>query len=310
MSKTLKKTVRKKTVSKNNLHKHDGKLLTMTYDISISGKKLPFEKKQCITSISIVETVEGSDSATIKISDPDFVFVDDNIFIEDNTVDIKLGWVGSTYRVHFSGYISTIDITFEQTGIPSLTITCMDKTYKMNRKKRSKTYKNTTSASVVKQLVKKYGFKCVVDSSYKFTKQESISQSNQTDIDFITKLASDEVHPFTARLVGNTFYFVKMGKLTTPSLELTYRKYPHDIISFSPKINKESKQKQTSKSTVSSKKKKTSTTTSTKGKTTKKTTTTSKAITNSSKKKSSGGSKSSGSYTYDPKKTRTWTHNK
>lgn len=257
-------TRKKRTVKKNKKKKKKSSkdlLLAIAYDVWISGTKLSLEKKQCITSISIKETVEGADSATIEIKDPEFKYIEDNIFYEDNKIKIQMGWDSTTYRVKFDGYISAIDIDFASDGIPNIIMTCMDKTHKMNRKKKDNTFKNTTSAAVVKKIVKSYGFKCVVDSSYKFEKQETITQSHQSDIEFITKLAGDEVHPFTARLVGNTFYYQKMGKLKTPKMTLTYKKYPHEIISFNPKINKESKQVEIKGSSINTRNKIVSTTT-------------------------------------------------
>lgn len=230
----------------------DGEVLAITYDVWISGTKLSMTKKECISSIEIKETVDGSDTAQIKISDPEFLYIDDNIFAEENTIKIKLGWTNTTHRVQFNGYISAIDIEFASNGIPQLTITCMDNTHKMNRKKKNATFSKCTSAEVVKKIVKNYGFTCVVDSSYKFEKQETITQSDQTDIDFIQKLAQDEVYPFTARLVGNTFYYVKKGKLGTPKMTLTYRDFPHEVISFSPKLNKETKKEEIKSATVKS----------------------------------------------------------
>lgn len=271
-------------------------ILAITYDVWISGTKLELDKKSCINSISIKETVEGSDSATIQISDPEFLYIEDDIFIEENTIKIRLGWDNSTYRVEFNGYISAIDINFDSDGIPKLTVTCMDNTHAMNRKKKNETYKNCTSADVVKKIVQSYGYTCVVDSSYSFKTQETITQSNQTDIDFITKLAGDEVYPFTARLVGNTFYYVKMGKLTTPKMNLTYRKYPHEIISFSPKINKESKQVEISGASIDTSSKKVSSST---GKVSSKSG-------SASPKGNESSLSSKGSYSYNPE-TRKWT---
>lgn len=221
---------------------NQGEVLAIIYDVWISGNQLDMNKKACIQSIEIKETVEGSDVATIQITDPEFLFIEDNIFVEDNSIKIRIGWDNTTYREEFQGYISAIDINFDNSGCPKLTITCMDNTHIMNRVKKNATYKNTTSANVVKKIVKSYGYTCVVDDKYSFTVQETITQSDQSDIDFISKLAGDEVYPFTARLVGNTFYYVKMGKLETPKMTLTYRKYPHEIINFSPKLNKETKQ--------------------------------------------------------------------
>lgn len=217
-------------------------VLAIMYDVWISGTKLGIKKKQCINSIDIKDTVEGSNVATLIITDPDFLYIEDNIFIEENTIKIKMGWSNTTYREEFDGYISAVDIDFNSDGTPILTITCMDNTHVMNREKKSETFKNCTSADVVKKKCAEYGFTCVIDTDYSFVVQETITQSNQTDIDFLTRLASDEVYPFTARLIGNTFYYVKIGKLGTPSMTLTYKKHPYDVISFSPKINKETKQ--------------------------------------------------------------------
>lgn len=283
-----------------------GEVLAITYDVWISGTKLEMEKKQCINSISIKETVEGADSATLEIQDPEFRFINDDVFEEDNTIQIQLGWDNTTYRVKFDGYISAIDINFNSDGIPKITATCMDKTHIMNRTKKDKTYENTTSAAVVKQICQSYGFQCVIDSSYGFETQETISQSHQTDIDFITKLANDEVHPFTARLVGDVFHYEKMGKLKTPVMELTYRNFPHEIISFSPKINKESKQVEIKGASIKTSSKAVSSTTGTVQSNSGSASATGGS--GSSGGSSSGSNKGGGGYTYNPQ-TKKWTKN-
>ena len=238
----IKTGVRKKTTTnkKKTLSGYQQGVRAVVYDVWIGGNKLDITRKQCINQISIKETVEGSDSATLTIADPNFLYINDSIYQENKKVKIKMGLVGYTYRCTFNGYISAIDINFGNDGLPVLSIVCMDNTYRMHRKKVNKTYKNKTSAQIVKSIAKKYGFKCVIQSGYKFTKQSTINQSNQTDIEFLTGLANSETYPFTCCLVDKTLYYVKMGKLDkTATNSLTYRDYPHDIISFSPKINTE-----------------------------------------------------------------------
>lgn len=276
----------------------NGKVLAITYDVWISGTKLTMTKKACITSVDIKETVDGADTATIKIYDPEFLYIEDNIFLEDNKIKIKLGWSNTTYRNTFKGYISAIDINFTESGIPQLTVTCMDNTHKMNRAKKNNTFSNCTSADVVKKICAEYGFTCVVERGYQFTKQETITQSDQTDIDFIQKLAKDEVYPFSARLVDNKFYYVKKGHLGTSKMTLTYLKYPHEVITFSPKINKESKQIEIESSAVDTSSKSVSTTTGT----------TSSGSGSASSGSSSSSSSSKSGYTYDPA-TKKWNKN-
>ena len=255
---TTKKTKKVTTLSGYK----EGVVRAMYYDVWIGGVKIGLSKKECIEQINIKETDEGSDSCVFKIADPDFEFINDNIYVENKKVKVILGWYGFTFRIKFNGYISAIDISFGEDGIPLLSITCMDNTYRMNKKKKNRTYKNKTSAQVVKSIVKSYGYKCVIQSGYKFTKQDTISQSNQTDIEFLTNLANSETYPFTATLVGDTFYYVKKGKLSkTPTNTLTYGKYPYDIISFSPQINVETIEEQSGSTNT---KKKTSNTSSSK----------------------------------------------
>lgn len=282
-------------------------VLAITYDIWISGTQLSMEKKACITDIEIKETVTGSDVATLHISDPEFKYIEDNIFLEESKIKIKFGWTHTTYRNTFDGYISAIDIDFDTSGIPSLVLTCMDNTHRMNRSKKNKTFKKCTSADVVKKILKGYGYSCDIEKGYKFTKQDSISQSNQTDIEFITKLAEDEVHPFTANLVGKKFNYKKLGKLTTPKLTLTYRNYPHEIISFSPRLNKEDKKIEVKSASVNTKKKSISKSKGTTSKTTAKTITAKKG--SATKNGSTSSKKSSGSYTYSPS-SKSWSKKK
>ena len=96
--------------------------------------------------------------------------------------------------------------------------------------------------------------------------------------------------------MGNTFYYVKKGHLTTPKMTLTYLKYPHDIISFSPKITKESSQVEVGSSVINSSNKAMSSTTIKSSRTT-----------DSKTGKGGGASNSSNgaSYTYNPN-NKTW----
>lgn len=219
---------------------NDG-VLAMRYNVWISGTFLDVDRKQCIEAVELKETVDGADTATLRIADPDFLFINDNIFIEDNSIKIEMGWEGETYRERFMGYISAIDIVFSANGFPVISLMCMDRTHLMNRERKNQTYTNCTSVDVVKKIVQSYGYKFEYDKEVQYKVQETITQSDQTDIEFICNLASQEVHPFTARLVGDTFYYVTKGKLDTPKLTLHYVGYPHEIISFSPRINKEMK---------------------------------------------------------------------
>jgi phage protein D len=207
-------------------------------------------RKECVEDISIDELSDGSNTCTLTVNDPEFLFISDNIFIEDVPVYVEFGWWEDTHRDKFSGFISAIDIDFPETGFPVLLIYCLDETHKMNRVKKKRTWDNTTNAEVVKKVAKEYGYKCVVQSGYLFKKQDTISQSGQTDIEFLENLASSERDPFICKLVGDTIYYVKKGLLKSPSTTVHYKEYPFDVISFKPRINKETRQDESSSADI------------------------------------------------------------
>ena len=208
------------------------------WSIKVNGTSLDLDRLKCVESIDILEQCNGSDTCTIKVADPNFVFLSDNIFLEESKIYVELGWFGDTQRVKFNGYISAIDIDFPEVGYPELSIFCIDESYKMDRKKKKRSWDKVTRPDVVKKIAKEYGYKCVVQTGYTFDKEDTISQSDETDIAFCEKLAGEEREPFMCKLIGDTLYYVKMGLLKDPYATLYYKKYPYDVISFSPRINK------------------------------------------------------------------------
>lgn len=226
------------------------RILSFYWKVSINGRELDQARRDCIDSIEIEELCDGSDTCTIKLNDPDFVFIEDNIFVEEATVSISMGWHGDTYRSVFSGYISALDIDFPEDGYPVMSIYCLDRSHIMNRKKKSRSWDKVTRADVVKKIAQEYGFMCEVEQGYNFETKDTISQSNSTDIEFCESLAGEERDPFMCKLIGSTLYYVKKGLLKDPTATVYYKKFPYDVVSFSPKINKETIQEEVSYSDI------------------------------------------------------------
>ena len=225
-------------------------VLSCYYNIHIHGSPLSKDRKECIQSVSIEELDDGSDTCTIVVNDPEFKYIEDSIFIEEATVYVEFGWWGETHRDTFFGYISAVDIVFPEEGYPQLSLFCLDNSHIMNRKKKTRSWDNVTRADVVKKIAAEYGFKCVVQSGYSSTKEDSISQSGVTDIEFCENLAGEERDLFKCKLVGNTLYYVKKGLLSSPKKTVYYKKGDFDVISFSPKINKETRQESIEKADI------------------------------------------------------------
>lgn len=274
------------------------KVMACIWSVSINGVALDLQRKRSITSIQIDTQCDGSDTATIDITDKDLVYINDNIFIEDATISISMMFVGTTDKITFNGYVSAIDINFPEDGMPVLSLTCLDGTHVMNRTKKKRSWNNVTRMQVAQKIAAEYGFKFEGETSYNGVVEDTISQSDQTDIEFLEDLASQENELYSCKLRGDTLHYKKKNMTAEAVMAIHYKKYPYEVRSFSPRINKETMQDSTTVADVATDTKKTDTATSTGS---------SKSNIQGTKVSggSSSGNPSSGAMTYDPS-TQTW----
>jgi hypothetical protein len=210
-----------------------------TWSISINGRVLDDIRKSSVTSIEVLSQSDGSDVLTCTIKDPDMVFIEDDIFIDNVKITCDIYFNGDVTPISFSGYISALDIKFPEDGVVDIVMTCLDEGHVMNRTKKKRTWSGKTRPEVAKAIATEYGFNFVCESGYTFEKQDTISQSDKTDLEFIEGLAGEETQKFYCKLVGKTVYYKKLGLLKNPVAELHYKEYPYDVLSFSPQITTE-----------------------------------------------------------------------
>lgn len=216
------------------------------YEIYISGKQLKEAHLSMIEEVVLEDNATGADLLHISISDPDFVYIEDSFFVEEAPVHFKGGWKGQ--YVTFDGFVSVIDLDFPTEGYPSLVIHCMDNSHLMNRKKKKRTWKDTKMSDVAKAIFREHGLTPVVDDTG--AKEETISQSNSTDIAFLIDKAKAQDDDFICYVEGKKGYFVKRKVLAKPQATLDYRSGNGKLNSFRPRINKESKQEEINKDNV------------------------------------------------------------
>jgi hypothetical protein len=231
----------------------EGAYFGIMWRMYVNGTELDDARRFAVQSIEIEERCDGSDTMTVEIADPDLLFVEDNIFIEEATVKLYGRWSHSAWFFEFNGYISLIDADFPEEGAPTITLTCMDKSHLMNREKKKRSWEKTTSAEVVKKIAAEYGFKADIEEGYAFAAQDTISQSGQTDIEFLESLAAAESVPWMCKLRDGAVSYRRLGLLAEPKAELAYRKHPYTIRSFSPRIDKESVPESTAQSDIGAK---------------------------------------------------------
>lgn len=255
-----KKTVTdQKTVVKSLAEKYaqPKDIIRCAFGLTINNKQMGGEMLSKVTDISVDLEVGVPDSITITINDVEGEFIEDEIIVKEAPLICSVILHDTEECMYyFSGFISAIDIKFNESFCPVMTLHCMDETHRANKEKKKRSWTSKTSAQVVQEICKEYGWKCYVEPSYPFPVQASITQNNKTDLEFLKELADDELDLFVANLVTekdgkSTMYYVIEGFIDKENaIQLEYGETPYDIISFSPQLNKESRQSKSESSNI------------------------------------------------------------
>lgn len=227
--------------------------------IYFDGWLLPDSITKLVTDITLDQAIDGFDQCTLKFNDPDYSLLGDNYFIKDTQVEVRMYIYPSDSSearyFKFFGCISAIDLSFPESGVPSISITCIDYySHWLNRFTRSFTLSGSsfskgyvTNADVINHICNQR-WKGLnppkIQGGYYYRREDSISESKSTDITFMQGLAKKEVYPFYCKFItesnGKTYlYYKKKGILSTPITDLYYKSGDCTIRSFSPQINKE-----------------------------------------------------------------------
>ena len=242
------------------------------YGITINGKELGVERLAFITELSITQDMEASSTCTFKVTDPNFYFIEDSIYVRETPIQVSITLAGVLdKKVFFDGYIAAIDIDFPSDGAPVLSVTCIDKTHEMTRVKYKRSWENVNSAQVVQQIAQEHGYKCYIQPDGVFPIQATIIQDDKTDIEFLEELAGNETTDLyvcflnTTEKEGTILYYVKKGVLDEENYtSLGYRtsnvksfmqplpadSVNFDVVSFKPSINIETREEKTNSSGI------------------------------------------------------------
>lgn len=220
----------------------DIQIASFSYKIYIRGKLLDDTRMKNILDVTVQDNCTGSDLLQITMCDPDLKFIEDDIITEKSAIKFEATYTnskGAKSSIKFNGYISIIDIDFTDDGVPTMCLSCMDKTYIMDTQKKKRTWEKIKRSEVAKKIFKEHGLKTVIHDTKE--KVDTITQSNETDIVFLNKLASEE-DDYLVYVEGDTGYFVKKPTKVSSQATLQYKEAPYDITSFSPRIVKKEKQ--------------------------------------------------------------------
>lgn len=206
-------------------------LLEPYYEIHINGVKLGDDLKKYITQVEVEESDSEADLGRVTVADKDFIFSNNIELVKKTPIKIYMGHK-KKFRLMLDGEITHIEADFGEDGTPYITIGAIDNTNKMTTTKKSRVFKNKTVADVVRAIAKEYGFKPVVQDTKPILEQ--ITQENETDAQFLSKLADDEAYKLYIITETNELYFGDKIRDFKIEENIYYNSGDNTIISFRP----------------------------------------------------------------------------
>ena len=213
-------------------------MLEPYYEVHINGVKLEDSLKKYITQVEVEESDSEADLGRVTVADKDFIFSNNIELVKKTPIKIFMGHK-KKFRLMLDGEITHIEADFGEDGVPYITIGAIDKTNKMTTVKKSRVFKDKAVSDVVRAIAKEYGFKPKVQDTKPIIDQ--ITQEDETDAQFLAKLADDEAFKLYIVTETNELYFG--AKISDFKVEknIHYNSGDSTIISFRPTLVEKNK---------------------------------------------------------------------
>ncbi len=201
--------------------------------IKISGQLMQDDFMDLLAEVVVDTSLHLPDMFTIAINDPELAWVDSNQLDVGKPVEIKIktgGELGGLEGTLIKGEITALEPTFSAAGETTLLIRGYDKSHRLHRGKKTRTFLKQRDSDIVQRIAGEVGLSAQVDSTN--IQYDYVLQNNQTNMEFL--LARAQRIGYQVYSVDGRLYFKKgefeHGQGPALSLGETLR-------SFTPRLN-------------------------------------------------------------------------
>jgi len=205
--------------------------MTPAFAVSLDGKKLQPEEAAAVLGIRVYQTRSGSSAFELVVSDPDLKWQEKPTFTECKEVKIELGVPGKLKKV-FDGEVTAWRTELERAGPTVLVLRGLDRSHRLMRAHKTKTYANASPIDCAKQIASQYGLTAKTREGQPAPVKMFRFQANQTDFDFLSSMAELEGYMFWVD--GTELHFERPELSSTDDCEFSFGE---DLKTFLPVAN-------------------------------------------------------------------------
>lgn len=195
--------------------------------VFIGGSELTAAQYGQMQEVVVDQSTSLPDMFTISFRDRQGELIDDNTFRLGRTVEIEAGEHGESLSTIFEGEITAIEPRFRAGMLLDMVVRGYDKTHRMYRQVKSRTFENTSDDMIAKKIAGEQGLTPQTDDTKGV--YDHVYQHNQTDMAFLMERAWRI--GFECFASEGKLYFRKPPADASESATLTYGE---DLTSFEP----------------------------------------------------------------------------
>jgi uncharacterized protein involved in type VI secretion and phage assembly len=208
-------------------------VFTPIFTVRIDGNNLTDREADAVHEIKITDWLRLPDVCTVAVGYQadavrGFADLDGSAFKVGAELEVKLGSTEeTTTQTLFKGEIVTVEPTF-QAGHVAMVVRAYDRSHRMMRSRKQRTFLNQTIPDIVKKVARDSGI--TVKAMASGGPLDFVLQHNETDWDFVWRLA---------KRIG--FEFICDGtqaefKKPDPNAQSVTLTYPEDLYEFRPRL--------------------------------------------------------------------------
>jgi phage protein D len=199
-------------------------------DVLVDGAALDPKFRDSLIEVKVVDSLTLPDMALIRIADPKGENVDTQPMQIGKTLEVKVSSIGDRATASiFKGQVATVEPDFGKSGC-TIAIRAYDKAHKLSRVRKTRTFQQMNAADMVQKVASEAGLTGKAESPN--VVYEFFQQSNETDWDFLWKLAM--MHDFEVVVEDNDLHFRPANKAAGAPVVLTWQ---DNLLSFRPRMS-------------------------------------------------------------------------
>ncbi len=198
--------------------------------IKIGGADVSTEFMGNLRALVVENSLYLPSMFTIEVSDPLFKWSDDGSIDFGKEVQISIQPGGGTQPILLiKGEITAIEPHFAAQGTSYLVVRGYDKSHRLHRGKKTRTFLKMTDSDIVSKIAGEAGLSASADSTS--VTYDWVLQNNQTNMEFLMSRA--ERIGYQVYSAEGTLYFKKGNANLGSGPELTFAE---DLVSFEPRF--------------------------------------------------------------------------